>query len=319
MKRRIDTGKTLIIANPQAQSGRSRVVAERLRRFLALILDDPDQFDLVYTERPRHAIELARDAAGYRTVLALGGDGVIHEVACGLMLHPAQTRPTLGIVPVGSGNDYAMTLGIPECDGDDFSPLLSARPRALDVGRVLIDRGLPTERCEYFVETCSVGLDAAIAIDTYRLRRTTHLRGNALYLASGLRMFGRGYRSFPLSAAFDGAPARELEPHIFTVQIGPTYGSGFRVCPEADPADGIFDICYTDGPLPRRVTLPVFLAARDGHHVGARAIHFERARRVVLELPERGYPIQTDGEQQEASRLDISIEPAALTVLASPR
>ena len=318
MKQRLATGRTLIIANPQAQSGRSRMVAERLQRFLALIVEDPAQFDLVYTERARHAIELAAGARGYRTVIALGGDGVIHEVANGLMAHDAATRPQLGVLPVGSGNDFAMTLGIPECTGDDFSSLIDARPRTLDVGRIHLDPGTAGGGVEYFVETCSVGLDAAIGIDTYQLRRTTHLKGNALYLASGLRMFGRGYRAFPLTFSLDDEPPRALTPHIFTVQNGPTYGSGFKVCPMADPADGLFDICYADGPRPRRVTLPVFLSARDGKHVNAKVIHFARARRVALELAEAGYPIQADGEQLHASRLEIEMVPGALTVLTPP-
>lgn len=77
-------GRTLIIANPAAQSGAAREVAERLQRFLDMTAR-ASQFDLVLTERMGHAKELAAQAQGYRTVIALGGDGVIHEVVNGLM------------------------------------------------------------------------------------------------------------------------------------------------------------------------------------------------------------------------------------------
>lgn len=315
----MNTGRSLIIANPQAQSGRSRMVAERLQRFLALINDDAFSFDLVYTERPRHAVELARDATGYQTVIALGGDGVIHEVANGLMHHPRVSRPALGIVPVGSGNDYALTLGLPICDGDDFAYLLDCEPRRLDIGQILLDAGSDNERTEFFVETCSAGIDAAIAIDTYQLRRTTHLKGGALYLASGLRQFGRRYRMYPLAATFDHEQERPLTPYLLAIQIGPTYGSGFRICPEADPTDGVFDVCYAQGPAPRAVTLPAFLSARHGGHTTSPIIHFTRARRVRLGFPAEDYPLQADGEKLTASSLDISILPGALTVLAPAR
>ncbi len=95
-----DFGLTLIIANPAAQSGAAREVAERLQRFLDMTAR-ASQFDLVLTERMGHAKELAAQAQGYRTVIALGGDGVIHEVVNGLMTQEEDTRPALAILPVG--------------------------------------------------------------------------------------------------------------------------------------------------------------------------------------------------------------------------
>ena len=109
-----DFGRTLIIANPAAQSGAAREVAERLQRFLDMTAR-ASQFDLVLTERMGHAKELAAQAQGYRTVIALGGDGVIHEVVNGLMTQAQDARPALAVLPVGSGNDFAQTLGIDQC------------------------------------------------------------------------------------------------------------------------------------------------------------------------------------------------------------
>ena len=319
MKHKLPFGRTLIIANPRAQSGGGAAVAERLQRFLSLYLDDARSFELVRTERPRHATELAEGAAGFETVIALGGDGVIHEVVCGLMRIDAPHRPMLGVVPVGSGNDYAQTLGIATSLADDFAQILTWSPQVMDVGRIVMDAGTARERTEHFVETCSFGLDAAIAHDTYKLRKRTHLAGGALYTLSGLRIFGGGYRSYQSRISFDGSPAEDIASHTFAIQIGPTYGSGFRVCPDADPADGVFDICYADGPTPRIVTLPVFLAARSARHVGSKHIHLRRARTLRIAFPEDGYPIQTDGERIEATTLDVSCLPGALTVLAPHR
>ena len=130
-----DFGRTLIIANPAAQSGAAREVAERLQRFLDMTARS-SQFDLVLTERMGHAKELAAQAQGYRTVIALGGDGVIHEVANGLMKQDEAVRPALAVLPVGSGNDFAQTLGIDDFSGKDFGALLTCELQRQDIGRI---------------------------------------------------------------------------------------------------------------------------------------------------------------------------------------
>ena len=130
-----DFGRTLIIANPAAQSGAAREVAERLQRFLDMAAR-ASQFDLVLTERMGHAKELAAQATGYRTVIALGGDGVIHEVVNGLMTQKEDARPALAVLPVGSGNDFAQTLGIDDFSGRDFGALLTCELQRQDIGRI---------------------------------------------------------------------------------------------------------------------------------------------------------------------------------------
>lgn len=323
-------GKALIIVNPAAQSGAAAAAADRLQRFLTLYCHR-DTFEVARTERPRHAIELAAAAGAHDTVLALGGDGVVHEVANGLMRIERGSRPTLGVVPVGSGNDFARTLGltdVADVRGTDFSALFSCRPTPIDLMRIdweggaadprpdAVAAGTPVRRgTTYAVETFSMGLDAAIGLGTHDLRKITGLTGAALYTASGMRAFGRDYRCFDSFVSFDGKRAEHLRTITFAVQNGPTYGSGFRICPDANPADGLLDVCYAQGPAPRAIALPVFLSAKNGGHVGNRRIHMQRVRSASFTFAEAGYPIQVDGERLEATRLTIEVVPAALTVL----
>lgn len=327
-----DLGKTLIIVNPAAQSGAAAAAADRLQRFLTLYCHR-NAFDVARTERPRHATELAAGAGAYDTVLALGGDGVVHEVVNGLMRIDEGRRPTLGVVPVGSGNDFARTLGLTEIAdvrGTDFSALFTCKPAPVDVMRIDWEHadtdprpdaltctgpGQTTRGTTYAIETFSMGLDAAIGLGTHELRKTTGLTGAALYTASGLQAFGRDYRCFDSFASFDGERAEHLRTITFAVQNGPTYGSGFRICPNADATDGLLDICYAQGPAPRAIALPVFLSAKNGKHVGHRRIHMRRARTVALTLAEADYPIQVDGEQLRATKLIIRAEHHALRVL----
>src|SRR5512146_1688940 len=102
--------KVKLIFNPIANLGRAWPVAAALRP-IVYELGGADWSGTVY---PTHAIELARQAGeqGYELVVAMGGDGTVHEVVNGLMQVPAENRPQLGIVPVGSGNDFAYSLGV---------------------------------------------------------------------------------------------------------------------------------------------------------------------------------------------------------------
>lgn len=309
---RSSLGHTLIIANPASQSGAGREFAERLQRFLLLYhsapgaLEDPITFDLEMTEYPGHAAALAETAQNFDTVLALGGDGTVHEVLNGLMAIERNQRPTLGVIPVGSGNDFARTLGIEHALDKTFAPLLTWQPSLIDVGQVTINPNTTSAAVSYYAETFSVGLDAAIGLGTIDLRKTSKLSGNALYIVSGLKHFGEKYRTFSMELRVGNEDPRALEVYTMAIQLGPTYGSGFAICPDANPTDGLFDISYAEGPASRIATLPTFLLARFGKAGVSPLIHSLQAHTVELTLPSDDYPIQSDGEPLHASKVALT-------------
>lgn len=305
-------GKTLLIANPAAQNGNGAAAAERAAALLGAALDDA--LDVALTEAAGQAVELAAGASagagvgsgGYDTVLALGGDGIIHEVANGLMRLPAGERPTLGIVSVGSGNDYAATLGMSTRSVDEaVAQLLAARARPADVGRC---------NEEYFVETLSFGVDAAIALDTVERRARTGKTGTALYLASGMDQLLHHLDCHRYTASFDGGEPVSGESFTFAVQIGPTYGGGFRICPDAKIDDGLLDVCIAHPPLGLGRAVLVFLLAKGGRHTGFKQIELRRARTLSLRF-DAPPPVQIDGEPLIADKYAIDIVPHALDVL----
>lgn len=140
------------------------------------------------------------------------------------------------------------------------------------------------------------------------------MTGAPLYTLSGLEQFGLRYRNYPMTVSFDGAPAERVRAIIMAIQLGPTYGSGYRICPDADPCDGIFDVCYACGPVPRAVVLPMFLSAKDGHHTKLPPVRMRRCRHAELTFEEPDYPIQADGEPVVASRIEVDILAGALHV-----
>ena len=300
-------GRTLVIANPAAHSGRGAEGADFAERFLESWGSATRGHEVRRTAAPGDATGIAADTLGFDTVLALGGDGVIHEVACGLMTLPADERPQLGVIPLGSGNDYARTLGMARNDVEAaLAQLVRGVARPVEVGRV---NGVP------FVQTLSFGLDAAIALDTTARRAAdTSQEGEALFVTSGLRILSRARGGWACAARFDNEAPRELSELIFAVQVGPSYGGGFRICPEADPTDGLLDVCYNVSvpALPRFLAL--FALARRGLHARSSAVRLRRIRRATLDFASEP-PCQVDGEPLRGTHFEIEVVPDALRVI----
>ncbi|MFR1640981.1 MAG: acylglycerol kinase family protein [Eggerthellaceae bacterium] len=126
-------GKTLLIANPVSQNGKGARAAARAEELLRRSLGDG--LHAVLTESEGHAVELAARAGGFDAVVVLGGDGIVHEAANGLMRLPGPDRPALGLIPVGSGND-ARTLGMAGDVERACAQLLSAQAHPADLGVV---------------------------------------------------------------------------------------------------------------------------------------------------------------------------------------
>lgn len=246
-------GKTLIIANPAAQNGNGAAAAEKAGRLLKASLGE-DELAIVVTEGARHAEEIAAQARDLTSVIALGGDGIVHEVANGLMRLPAETRPALGLIPVGSGNDYARTIGM-TCDVDRAcAQLLASVPRPADIGRV---------NGRYFVETLSFGLDAAIALDTVERRKRTGRTGTILYVEAGINQLLHHLTVGRYTASFDGGPAITGESVTFAVQAHP--------------------------PVSIQRAILIFALAKSGRHTVFKQMEFLRAHTLHVEFG-RGAP-----------------------------
>lgn len=306
-------GRTLAIVNPAAQNGNGARGAAFLR-YAAGESDAPfSSLDIATTRAARHAESLAREAAGYESVVVIGGDGTAHEAAIGLMGIPREARPRFALLPCGNGNDYARTLGLGLSIEEAYAGLKTAQARPLDVGRC---NGEP------FLETVSFGLDAAIALGTRTRRERTKHEGTRLFVEEGVNqlLFHRDVYGYDARPFLDGPPQEPIvgDMHLFAVQIGPTYGGGFRVCPQADPADGLFDCCIARAPLGFAAAALLFARAKDGHHTGRTDVFaFFRAEGLTVEFSAEP-PAQIDGEPASGVRFDLRVEHGALDVYCAP-
>lgn len=292
-------GRMLAIVNPQACHGETRKLLPALEQLLGAI-----EHVTVVTESPMHAASLAAEADGFDTVAAVGGDGTAHEVLNGLMRRPAEARPALALVPTGSGDDYARTLGI--------SRGASAAVRQIGTGELRrVDVGVCND--VYFANSLSIGFDAKVTARAVEMKVTTGRSGLPLYLSAMLDVMLHDFSSHRVRVTFDDASAEERELTLMAVTNGPTYGGGFRIVPMARPDDGELDACLIDA-LPLAGALWRFPFVIVGRHGWMRQVHFSKHRRILLES-DVPLPGQIDGEVMLSDRYDISILPAALTVV----
>ena len=315
---RANLGALLVIANPTSHSGKGAAAVREVERFFASYANASTSFCLRETAARGDAHAWAAEAAGYDTLIALGGDGVIHEVVNGLMELPQDKRPLLGVVPVGTGNDFARTLGLTCNDaGAVLEELLTGSERTIDVGRVTSD---VCPQGVHFVETLSFGLDAAIALDTTERRSGgTRQEGTSLFVTSSIKMFARARKPYPCRLRIDGGEEQQLRSLILAVQNGPTYGAGFRICPAALPNDGLLSVCYNVR-QPHVARLLMLLAmARFGWHTGSRAVRLCEARALEasfeVEDGREPCPCQVDGEELLGSSFAVEVVPRALRVI----
>lgn len=292
----------IVILNPASNGGR----AARLRKVIERALSG-GRGELALTSGPGEATRLAAEAArAGRSIVVVGGDGVIHEAAGGVVA--SGVRVPFGVVPAGSGNDFALHVARAPLDPLRALDLaLTAPIEPVDVGMV---------NGEYFVNALSVGLDANVAVYAERHKRLG-LSGQPLYMTSALTVLLLHYDQCPtLTVQYDDAAPLHQIFALVAMSLGPTYGGGFQINPGADPTDGYFDMCMLSKP-PLLRALRLLPAVERGKHVGEPETRIVRCRRVTLES-ERPVNAQLDGELSQGTRFEVSLLPGALSLRRGP-
>lgn len=301
--------KVKLIFNPRADMGEAWRIANDLRPIIA----DYRNADWSGTVYPTHAVELAKQAGeqGYDMVVALGGDGTVHEVINGLMQVPKKTRPLLGVVPLGSGNDFAHAIGIPLNSQEALVHALRGEPKAIDLG-VFSDE---TGRKEYFDNTLGLGFDAVVTIRSHKLPL---LRGFLMYLTAVIQTIILNFDAMQLRVETD-SEAWELATLMLTACNGPREGGGFLVAPQAANDDGVFDyatICKVSRPMMFRLVPEVM----KGTHGRFKQVRLGNFRKMTISS-DRPLYIHADGEiysgfGTDIRYLTIEIIPKAIQIIA---
>ena len=283
-----------MIVNPVSGAGHASAVGEKAA---ALLKHLNVAFTLRMTEAIGHATELAKQAVrrGDATVIAVGGDGTVSEVAAGL--HDTQTA--LGIIPAGNGNDFAKAIGIPKSWDEALHYLLKHAPRRVDTGRAN-DR--------LFVNICGTGFDVMVLENMLKAKR--FLRGKLSYLYG---IFVTLTRFKPIPMRIETAEDEIIDKPCshFSIANGQYFGSGIRIMPLSKVDDGILDILVIDSLSRWKIflNLPALLK---GTIINKAFCHHYRTKGCMLSAP--GMHLNLDGEIVFIDQVKFSCLPASLLV-----
>jgi YegS/Rv2252/BmrU family lipid kinase len=330
--------RVVSIVNPVA--GKARGAKLRIKAVEELKRLFPD-VAFVETNAPGHATELARAARDSELIIAVGGDGTAREVASGLMsANPDVTTktqshkeagaetavrpdsepdlvssclggktPLLAVIPVGSCNDLPKNVGIPPDVIEACRVAKEGSIRQIDVIRVEMSDDCSSQQT-HFVNAAGFGFDATVTAEAHRSR---HLSGLPLYLVAVMRAL----RDLECPLVRIRAGDFETEQRVLMVAAanGRYYGGGMKVAPEAQPDDGLIDICigFSMGRLSTLSKLPRFVA---GTHVTLKEVRMLRAPELELEFLEP-VQIELDGDllvPQPFKRFHLAVLPKAVNI-----
>ena len=285
--------KTLLIANPAPASGRLSRDWERIYQQIKEY--HKGSFEVEMTQRPGQATELCREAilAGYKMIVAIGGDGTINEVLNGFLppSRDSQGDVLLGGLPFGTGNDLRRSLGIPRDFSRAIQALNGSGGRFIDVGKVTLPNADGATEERYFLNIADFGSGGAIV---ERVNRTTKAFGPQVSYLWGIISTMASYENTKVAFSIDGQGEREAVINSFIIANGRYFGGGLKAAPCAELDDGLFDIVTLGdiGIVEGLINLPKL---RRGTHLSHKKVRFCRGRRVAARA-NRKVLIEADGE-----------------------
>jgi|Deesub1362B_J571_1020462.scaffolds.fasta_scaffold01121_3 YegS/Rv2252/BmrU family lipid kinase len=288
------------ILNPASGRGKGRKIGEKVRQ----LLERPGvQLQWKETEYPGHATELARQAPEEcECIVAVGGDGTVNEVVNGLV----GSGKVLGVIPIGSGNDFARALRLPSNYRKAIDVLWEGQVKTIDLGWV---------NGRYYPNALGLGFDAQVVHESNRIRR---LRGMLIYLYGVIKTVFK-FRPFRIRIKLDGKELEKREILMMTVANGISVGGGFLLTPQARNDDGLFDVCIIHK-MPKPLIFWHLPKVFWGGHVNLPYTSMFRAKHVVVNA-ETPLGAHVDGELLgiDDHFYEAKIIPSALKVVWNAR
>ena len=303
-RRRRLISDTVFLVNPASDNGATgKRWPEIARRAVTRGLEG----DTLFSEAPGHLAQLARQAAlgGAKLLVVVGGDGSVNEVANGV--HDLE-EPELAVIPRGTGWDFVRTYGIPHALDGAIDVARGGRTREIDLGRALYRAWDGRDAESYFANVASAGMSGAIA---ERANQTTKaLGGKISYLWATVAVFSR-WQNSEIRVSVDDE-IRGGRMHDVVVANGRCFGGGMKICPDAEPDDGLFDV-LTIGDLTKRDLLTTLPKTFWGRHLPHPKAELLRGAVVTVDST-AALPIELDGEQPGTTPVRFEIVPRALRV-----
>ncbi|UCH60429.1 MAG: diacylglycerol kinase family lipid kinase [Anaerolineales bacterium] len=300
-----------IIVNPVSGRGAGERSIPVIKHHLENLQLD---FDLVISERPGHAIELALQASKemYHAVVAVGGDGTANEVINGLAMSKITqtTASALGVLAVGRGNDFAYGMTIPHSLQLGCEILANDNRRPIDIGKIT---GGDYPEGRYFGNGVGIGFDAVVGFEAAKMKR---IQGFLSYLVAALRTILLYYKAPTILIEIDDQ-STQLDALMVSIMNGQRMGGVFMMAPQALPDDGNLTVC-----IARQVSRPTILRLIPSFMSGTQNIHTSvnstEARTIKVSALQGTLPAHADGETicEQGTQLMIEIFPRYLEIIS---
>jgi diacylglycerol kinase (ATP) len=302
-----------IIANPMSRRGTAAHLIPEIEQRLK---HHKIEYDLVLTNGPWNAVELARQAVaqGVKVVVAAGGDGTAQEVLNGLMeaKQSGLGQVTLGVIPIGRGNDFSFSMGAPATMEESIAALAAGKTHRIDVGTVA-GGDMPPSR--YFGNGVGIGFDAVVGFQSLQVPQ---LSGFLSYLLAVIKTMMLYFHAPLVEIELDHETISQPALMV-SVMNGRRLGGGFMMAPTSKNNDGLFDLTIA-GQMSRMEILkliPRFIKGTQAGHPAIRQVQSKHVRVTTLngKLPSHG-----DGETltMEGRQLTMDVVPNAIDLIVAP-
>ncbi|HYK74125.1 MAG TPA: diacylglycerol kinase family protein [Pseudoneobacillus sp.] len=295
--------KYLFIVNPNAGGGRGKKVWQQVESELR---SKKTNYQVCFTEFQGHGRDLAQSfKLDVKMVIAIGGDGTIHEVANGMKLHP---EIPVAFIAAGSGNDFSRGYHVSKKPLKALKQIFTYQKenaRKFDVGQFY-----SKEYEGIFTSSIGIGFDALIADVTNKARYKRWLNkvklGFGAYVITLLRLLFT-FKPFGTKMTIDGKDYDFTNTWLIAINNIPYYGGGMKINPAASPEDGILDICVVNN-LSRWKLLLLFLTVFNGGHIRLKEVTLLKGKNISVDTS-RAVPFHTDGEVNGTTPVTVKISP----------
>jgi diacylglycerol kinase (ATP) len=265
--------------------------------------------DALFSERPGHLIELARQAAddGAVLIVGVGGDGTLNETVNGIL--SASRVPELATIPLGTGMDFVRTHGIPSGFNDAVRTAVTGTAKVIDAGRVTYRAWDGTEQVRFYANVGSVGMSGAVAQRANGMSKA--LGGKVTFFVALTQVFLR-WKNTEVTVELDGGETHSGRMHDVIVANGQWHGGAMWLAPEASAEDGLFDVVLI-GDVTKLDFITTAPKLYKGKHLSHPKVDLLRSSRVHVDAAEH-LPIELDGEQVGTTPVTFEIVPGVLRV-----
>lgn len=301
--------KWFVVINPAANRGVGARCEPEIRHWLDR---EKIEHEVLVTTQSSEALPYVMEKTfDHDVIVAAGGDGTVHEVINGMMQARVKNGHTenmaaLGVLPIGSGNDFVKMLNVPVHLHKALHILKHKQTMPVDVGQISVDGN----HTRFFNNNIGIGFDAYVNYESIKIK---HLRGVAIYLTAVIKSIFKYHP--PLMHVDIGGDKFSRKILMLTIGNGRCSGGGFYITPDAKVDDGLFDVCSIDAMGKGRM-LASLLKVMKGTHLNIQGVSLRRSVEVRIRSDE-ALPIHADGEvvSLDAHEIKLKILPSALQVI----